>query len=137
MFLKAVLLKTVHLKTVFALPEASAAECEMIKSVIAVLNVPKIEKKRLSWSSAGSAEPTLALRDISHEEALAENAMCLDVVDSMQSKFEALYDLVGRDRNECKGRLILENNFRCLLGIGCFFLSLGSYRLSGLHSSCL
>ena len=136
MFLKPVLLKTVHLKTVFALPEAGAAETDMIKSVIALINVPKMEKKRRSWTSASSAEP-LALRDISHEDALAQNAMCLDVVDSMQGKFHALYDLVGEDRNECKGRLILENNVRCLLGIGCFFLSLGSYRLSGWHSSCL
>ena len=139
MFLKPVLLKTVHIKTVFAFPEASAAETDMIKSVIAVLNVPKVEKmKRRSWSSAGSADiEPLALRDISNKEALAQNALCLDVVDSMQGKFHALYDLVGEDRNECKGRLMLENNFRCLLGIGCFFLSLGSYRLSGWHSSCL
>jgi len=121
----------------------------MIRSVIAVLNVPPIIRKRKSSSSAGSADlEPLALRDIiSNEEALAQNAMQsmsamhaingLDVVDSMQGKFHALYDLVGEDRNECKGRLILENNFRCLLGIGCFFLSLGSYRLSGWHSSCL
>ena len=104
----------------------------MIRSVIAVLIVPPIIKKRKSCSSAGSADlEPLALRDISNEEALAQNAMLsmnamhamnsLDVVDSMQSKLDALYDLVGEDRNECKGRLILENNFRCLLGIGCFF----------------
>ena len=120
MFLKTVLLKTVHLKTVFAFPEASSAEKSMIQSVLALLNVPKVQRR--SWSSASSAEPLALMNVVDASSAEPSASMILDVVDSMQSKFDALYDLVGQDRNECKGRLILENNFRCLLGIGCFFV---------------
>ena len=127
MFLKAVLLKTVHLKTVFAFPEASSADKDMINSVMAVLiDVPKVQRR--SWTSASSAEP-LALTDgvvsisaPTSAQPSASASMISDVVENMQSKFEAIYDLIGEDRNECKCRLILENNFRCLLGIGSFFV---------------
>ena len=127
MFLKAVLLKTVHLKTVFAFPEASSADKDMINSVMAVLiDVPKVQRR--SWTSASSAEP-LALTDgvvsisaPTSAQPSASASMISDVVENMQSKFDAIYDLIGEDRNECKGKLILENNFRCLLGIGSFFV---------------
>ena len=75
-------------KTLFALPQASRAEVESLKSVLAVLKMPKIMPKVVKRLPLKRTPSPLALCD-----GVDHKASCLVPVESLESSFEAMRSL--------------------------------------------